>query len=227
MPLEPSTPHEPPETVRWGLVSGEPPIANHVWVHFKLQYEIQEYMPKRVRARQRWTLSNVAVSGVRLPGWRWASQPVLFNPDVDVDEAGNEIANTQNLVVTNVQFALSPSRLGDETTLDNPQVTALFAASSDANRPGPLTVAPGQELALTPSGLGDPVSGGRTLLVKGEVLDDEGVSSPFMMEWIAVPSAAPPVSTPASSSWSLVLCGALALGTIAYLGKRYAAAVKS
>jgi len=202
--------------------SSKPPISNQL-VTFKIRYAIREHMPKRIWARQRWTLSNVPFGGVRLPGFKYGSQPVLYNSGVDLDDAGNEIANTHDMVVTNLRFAQSPSQIGsEELSLDNPVVQNLFSTSPDTNRPGPMVVAPGEQVEMSASRLGDPVSGGRTLLLKGEVEDEAGSTVPFLIQWTAEEPAT--ASVPASSTWSLTLCGVLALGAAAYVRRQRAPA---
>jgi hypothetical protein len=149
-----------------------------------------------------------------------ASQPALFNSAVTVDDSDTEVANTSNMIVTNVQYAWAAATIGiDETTLDNPVVQGLFAASPDPVRPGPFVVAPGETLALSnmPPSMQTADTSGGTLLMKCDVQNSDGQPVPFVMQFDAVD--APPTPTPASSWWSvlaLLACGI----AVAASGKR-------
>ncbi|MDP1809277.1 MAG: hypothetical protein Q8L35_07075 [Actinomycetota bacterium] len=126
------------------------------------------------------------------------------------------------MVVTNLRFANSPAPVGgDELTLDNPEVQGLFASSPDSTRSGPIVVAPGEESSISPpmdAGILDPVSGGRTVLMAGEVEDSSGTPTPFVVEYIADE----PTPTPSSSAWSIFALLIVAIAMI-FSGRRFKA----
>jgi hypothetical protein len=148
-------------------------------------------------------------------GTQMGSQPSLYNPDIVPDDNGNDVANTTALVVTNVQYAQSPSLIaGSSLSLDNPAVQALFAGSGDTARPGPFTVAPGATLDMSPApfAVGDLTPGGGTVLMKGEVMTSAGTALPFVIQFAADPAVA---ATPASSPWSVALLGIVGMIVVA------------
>ncbi|MBI4685330.1 MAG: PKD domain-containing protein [Nitrospirae bacterium] len=157
----------------------------------------------------RWTLNNNFVGPWIWLGWKFTSPHTLYNPEMLPDDT----LNTHTMTVRDIQFASSPARIpNEETTLDNPAVLDLFAASSDPVRPGSFTVLPGHELQITPepdpNTIPDPEIEGRTVLAKGEILvpgvGEGGADEwmPFVLQFIAeswdLSAITPPV---ASFSW--------------------------
>ena len=169
----------------WRMVKfGYAHIPYCKWCWFNVDFYVRSLPPYISTAWFRWTLDNQGIGRWVWLGWRVSSPAALYNPATDPD--GNP---AEDMVVRNIQFANSPTRIpNDQTTLDNLEVVALFAASQDQGRLGPFIVHPGTEVIIDPVPVVDePVVGGRTVLAKGEieVPEAEGGLIPFVMQFIA------------------------------------------
>ena len=156
-----------------------------------------------------WTLGGVPIGPNTALGWQIHSPPALVNPVTDPDGA----ANTHNLIVRNLKFAKSPYAIAtDSLTGDNATVLARFTESVDVVRAGPLTVSPGDTLAISalPPSIPEPVRGGSTVLGRGTVEDHNGVQQDFVMQF------ANPAPLPGASRLGLIVL-ALLLATIGTL----------
>ncbi len=180
------------------------PPSSLVW--FNADFRTNLPPPVLSQAWFRWTQNGVPVGPWRWLGWRWGSDPSLYNPPENPDGT----PNTQDMVVTDLQFASSPTRIpNDETTLDNPEVQALFAASQDPVRPGPIVVQPDSffDVFLDVS-IPEPTVDGSTVLATGNVEDEFGESRPFVVQFIAEPGPfEEPAPVPASRPLTLAMLG--------------------
>lgn len=111
------------------------------------------------------------------------SPPVFPNPT----ETPEGTPNTSDMLIRNLQFAVSPSKIGgEELSLDNPTVQNLFSSSSDPLRPGPFVITPGNSYQpVLNASIVDPQPGGTTVLCKGTVDDEDGVPQDFLFQFIA------------------------------------------
>lgn len=168
----------------------------------------------------RWTVNSSPVGPWRWLGWRVGSTPALFNPP----ERPDGTPNTNYLVVTDLQFAMSPTRIpNDQTILGDPQVEAAFAASLDPVRPGPIGVAPNSFFdVFTPPihpSITEPVVGGSTVLVRGTVEDESGEPRPFVVQFIAEKEPPP---TGVNTYWLAALALlAMAMGLVVMKRARF------
>lgn len=156
-----------------------------------------------------WTLNGNPV-GLQVPlGFCVDSPPRLGNTATMPDGT----PNTTNVVVRNLQFAVSPQVIpNDQVTLDNPAVVSLFSASADPVKPGPFTVTPGNCLTIAnvdPS-ITAPVAGGQSVLAKGTTQDSGGQEYDFVVQFIN------PAQGPMVSPWGLILL-ALGMGSLGLL----------
>lgn len=196
--------------VRFGPGAWQPP-SSEVW--FNVDFFFPRYKkPVTVStAWFRWTVNGVQVGPWRWLGWRVGSAPALFNPAERPDGS----PNVQNMVVRDLQFAVSPTRIpNDQTILGDPQVEAAFAASADPVRPGPIDVPPDSffdVLDLHP-GITEPQVGGSTVLARGTVKDESGEPQPFVVQFIAEEDGPP---TGVNTYWLAALALlAMAMGLV-------------
>lgn len=151
--------------------------------------------------------AGVPVGALTVLGWQVGSPPTLVNPATTPDGA-----NPKTMMVRNLQFAESCCG-----PLDNPTIAstaALFAASADPVRPGPINggIAPGASFTIAdvdPS-ITDPAPAGSTVLAKGTVEDANGNQIPFLVQFAVPPGG------PGSSPLTLILL-ALAMVTLGAL----------
>jgi len=145
---------------------------------------------------ERWTFNGVAVGQRVALGFCTSSPARIANPNVTPEGA----VNTANMVVRNLQFAQSPSYIpNDQLTPDYPPALALFAASLDPVRAGPIIATPGTCQDISPdihASITAPVSGGQTVLAKGIVEDGVGNQYQFMCQFVAPPLSTPGVTVP-------------------------------
>lgn len=173
-------------------------------------------------------------STLTFPTYVYMSPPAIYNPATDVDsDTGDIVANTQAMVVRNVKFTTSPTLLPDDlTSFEGPAFEALFTASVDTTRPGPITLAPGESYSFSlPPSMGDPTAPGRVMLMRFEIEDSEGNPQPMIMELADTPGTPPPAptpeptttSTPARSWWGFLVLFAAGIA-LAFSRKRLPAA---
>lgn len=181
---------------------------------FNVKFRVSGLKYNRTYARYRFRKNTTYFVWWGL-GFKTNSPPQLDNPATLPDGEGGESTNTQDMVVTNLEFAQSPLPIPNAScTLDNPEVQQLFLDSSDTVRPGPIVVAPGEESSVSPAmdaSILDPEPGGRTILAKGEALDASGTPMPFLMQFIAENDPAP---VPSSSWWSVLMLFMVAIAFI-------------
>jgi len=167
---------------------------------------------------ERWTLNGVAVGNRVALGFCTSSPAKIANPSVTPEGT----TNTTNVVVRNLQFAQSPQYIpNDQLTLDNPTAIALFAASVDPVRAGPIIATPGTCQDISPDidpSIGAPISGGRTVLAKGLVEDFSGNQYAFVAQFVAPdPTGVPGLTAPGLIVLTILL---LAVVTIWFERKR-------
>lgn len=192
---------------------------------FQVTYSLPGNCEKRLDFISAWT--QTIGSGVQStvygpsvaavpPTWTWGSQPRISNPAQTLDASENVIANTQEMVVRNIKFAQGGEGVNPEP--GDPSLDAVFEASEDATRVGPIVIQPGEEVELSamPASIDDPDAGG-ILLVKGEVDDPLGGTVPFVVQWAPEPD---PTPTPASSWWSVALAVVVAFGMAVFVRAR-------
>ena len=146
------------------------------------------------------------------------SPPVFFNPT----ETPEGAPNATNMVIRNLQFAVSPSAIGggEEFSLDNPTVAGLFSASQDPLRSGPFTIAPGSSYQpVLDASIVDPQPGGSTVICKGTVEDEFGDPQEFLLQFIAGSDPAPVGYNP---TWIIATLIALVLAGGFILRRRLA-----
>jgi hypothetical protein len=160
---------------------------------------------------EQWTLNGVPVGKRVALGFCTSSPAKIANPNVTPEGT----ANTANMVVRNLQFAQSPQYIpNDQLTLDSPTAIALFAASADPVRPGPITATPGTCQDISPdidSSIGAPLSSGRTVLAKGTVEDADGNQYAFVAQFVAPPTALPGLTAPGQIVLTILLIAAVAI----------------
>jgi hypothetical protein len=141
----------------------------------------------------RWTKDGAPVGDWVAQGFCVSSPPRLGNPDVTPEG----VTNTRNMVVRNLQFARSSQIIpNDQLTLENPAVLALFSASPDPIKPGPLTVAPNNCFDIPnvdPSITPQPLIG-QSVLVRGTVEDGSGQQYSFVDQFMSTPAELPMMS---------------------------------
>jgi hypothetical protein len=134
-------------------------------------------------------------------GWKISSPPILYNHNVLPDGG----PNAQTMVVRNLQFAESSEQI-DPKKFDptDPRVAAIFAASTDPVRVGPINVAPGAELAPVPA---PTIPGtGRTILARGTVDISGGGAASFVVAFEN------PAIVPMAPPFALAVMGLLLFG---------------
>ena len=178
------------------------PPSSTVW--FNADFFTSYAPPVLSQGWFRWSVNGTPVGPWRWLGWRWGSDPSLYNPPANPDGS----PNNHDMVVTNLQFAVSPERIpNDETTLDNPDVQDLFAASQDPVRPGPIVVQPDSFFdVVLDSSITEPTVDGTTVLATGSVEDELGEPRPFLVQFIAERELEPDV-VPASRPLTIALLG--------------------
>jgi hypothetical protein len=190
---------------------GTPPVPNLGSRWFNIDFLVTGGFPLHfTHAWFKWTKDNVQVGSWVALGWRIASPPALYNPATRPDGT----PNTNNMIVRNIQFAVSPSRIAnDSTTLDNPIVIGLFASSCDPIRPGPSSVTPDavMEIPIDCNFITEPQPGGSTVLVKGTVEDENGVQVPFVVQFIAEPNI------PTLNQWGLIVLALLVMSAAVWV----------
>jgi hypothetical protein len=157
--------------------------------------------------RYRRSLDGIPDGPLTVLGWQVGSPPTLVNPATTPDGA-----NPKTMMVRNLQFAESCCG-----PLDNPTIAstaALFAASADPVRPGPINggIAPGASFTIPDvhSSITDPAPAGSTVLAKGTVEDANGNQIPFLVQFAVPPGG------PGSSPLTLIML-ALAMVTLGTL----------
>ncbi len=209
---------------RWATIG--PPPGPPIWppgglVWFNCDYGMRGWGPGKItNAWFRLTLNGAPVTPWRWLGWRIASPPALYNPAVGPDGPNSEV-----MVVDSLHFAVSPTAIpNEETTLDNPEVVALFATSPDPIR-GANNVNVDSFfdiLDLHPS-ITEPRVGGQTVLATGTVrpMSDQspGAATRFIVQFTAQPDV------PATSQMTLVIIALclLAMGSLIVLKRRASA----
>ncbi len=208
----------------WRWVRFAPPPGPAFWppnfpAWFNCDYSMRGWgMVKVTSAWFRWTLNGNPIGPWRWLGWRVGSPPALYNPGT-----GPDGTNTNVIVVDSLHFAQSPTAIpNDATTLDNPLVVSLLAASPDIYRTAtPVNVESFFDILDLHPSITEPKVGGQTVLATGVVQQQTGdpERTRFVMQFTAQPDV------PATSQMTLVIIALclLAMGSLIVLKRRASA----